>query len=616
MPGIAGLVSRAPAAACRRRLEAMLAALRYDPRYVSGTVEAPELGIYAGWVAIPGATAVAESSAATGQVTDLILAGECFDDAGSTATADVDGVRVGPAGSYRGDLDGWLRTLNGQFSGLLIDRVRGRACLFNDRYGAERLYVHEDGEALHFASEAKSLLRILPDTRAFDEDGVAQFLNFGCTLGTRTLFRGISLVEGASAWTFERGATRRRRYFTPSEWERQPSLSAAVFRERLEANFTQWLTRYVRGASRIGISLTGGLDSRMIMSALPALTSSPVCYTFAGPQGETLDARIGARVAGACGLEHHALRLGEDFLADYGRHLDRTVYATDGTAGATAAHEVYLNAKARALAPVRLTGNFGSEVLRGMSTFKNIGLAREVVASGFRPTFEAAGGPLEGCEQPVTFAAFREVPWKLFGLLAAARSQLTVRTPYLDNDLVALVYRAPSGVRQSPDSAMRLIAHGRRDLAAIPTDRNVVGEGRGLAYWLGRVYAEIAFKLDYLHQEQSLPGTTRLLAALARMDRFGLFGAHKWLPYRHWFRGPIAVFVRDALCDASTRRLPFWNARLLPTLADDHVRDRRNNVIEINAILTLSAIDRLLLRDHASVDECPLTLASDIPSNA
>src|SRR5206468_813556 len=126
--------------------------------------------------------------------------------------------------------------------------------------------------------------------------------------------------------------------------------------------------------SRIGISLTGGLDTRMIMACLPDLPKPPICYTFAGLHGETLDARVAARVASECGLEHRLLRIGPDFLSEYGNYVDRTVYVTDGCAGAVGAHEIYLNAQARRLAPLRLTGNFGSEVLRSMSTFKTVGL--------------------------------------------------------------------------------------------------------------------------------------------------------------------------------------------------------------------------------------------------
>jgi asparagine synthase (glutamine-hydrolysing) len=490
--------------------------------------------------------------------------------------------------------ENWVARLNGLFSGLLIDRRRARALLFNDRYGMERIYVHETETGTYFASEAKALLRVLAATRSFDETSVAQFLTFGCPVDGRTLFRGIRLLEGGSLWTFEGGTCRKRRYFTPEEWERQPPLSADDFQTAFEQSFKKALPRYLKGPSRIGISATGGLDTRMIMACLPELPTPPICYTFTGVQGLTMDARLAARVATECGFEHRLLPLGPDFLSDYAAHVDRTVYVTDGTAGPVWTHEIYLNRHARCLAPVRLTGNFGSEVLRSASTLKNVGLSRELIAPDFRARVETSANDLPGRgAHAITFAAFHEIPWQMFGIVASANSQLTFRTPYLDNDLVGLAYRAPLIVRQSATSAVRLVEGARPRLAAIPTDRAVVAGHKNAGYVIKRVLAEIAFKLDYMHQEAPPRGFGQFFAVL---DRMRLLGLHKWLPYRLWFQKELAPLVTDTLTDPATVELPFWNRPALSQIAHDHVKGTRNYVREINAVLTLATVDRLLMR--------------------
>ncbi len=104
------------------------------------------------------------------------------------------------------------------------------------------------------------------------------------------------------------------------------------------------------------------------MACRPDSARDIVCYTFSGEKGLTLDDRLATQVARACGLEHRLLRIGSDFFSDFAGYVDRTVYITDGCLGVLGAHEIYLNAQAWPLAPVRLTGNFGSEVLRGVST--------------------------------------------------------------------------------------------------------------------------------------------------------------------------------------------------------------------------------------------------------
>jgi asparagine synthase (glutamine-hydrolysing) len=73
-------------------------------------------------------------------------------------------------------------------------------------------------------------------------------------------------------------------------------------------------------------------------------------------------------------------------------------------------------------------------------------------------------------------------------------------------------------------------------------------------------------------------------------------GLHKYLPYRPWFRRELANYVTDVLTDPQTARLPYWNAGALSSIARDHVAGRRNYVREINTVVTLAAVDRLLVR--------------------
>ena len=367
----------------------------------------------------------------------------------------------------------------------------------------------------------------------------------------------------------------------------------AEFQERFKAI----LPRYFESESNIGISLTGGLDTRMIMACRPLSATKQVCYTFEGRTGETLDTRLAARVAKACGCAHHIVRLGPDFFSDFGSNVDRTVYTTDGCLGATGAHEIYLNRLARQLAPTRLTGNYGSEILRGVSTFKPLGLSPRLLNPHFA-TFADSVAKLSTKENPVTFAAFHEVPLKLFGSLAASRSQVVFRSPYLDNELVALAYQAPNGLRRSQYHGLSFIRHNSDILSKIPTDKGYTSDGSRLAEVARRCFSRVTFKLDYFYSE----GLPHLLSPLdPYLCSFGstakMLGLHKYLHYRIWFRNELARYVQDVLRDTRTRQMPFWDSTLLEYLASEHIHGRKNYVLEINAVLTLEAIERLLFRD-------------------
>ena len=153
------------------------------------------------------------------------------------------------------------------------------------------------------------------------------------------------------------------------------------YESELQKTFQRILPRYIEPEATIGISLTGGLDTRMIMACLPKTNLSYTILYIRRPKKDlTLDARLAARIAASLGLEHRALHIGPDFLRNFDTLLDKTVYVTDGCAGVLSSHEIYFNAKARQISPVRLTGNFGSEVFRSVSTFKPLGLQAQLLS--------------------------------------------------------------------------------------------------------------------------------------------------------------------------------------------------------------------------------------------
>jgi asparagine synthase (glutamine-hydrolysing) len=488
------------------------------------------------------------------------------------------------------------------FAGVIVDPVNERLVLFNDRYGSERIYFCERPGMVFFASEAKALLSVLPESRALDDAGVADFLAYGCVRGGRTLFRGVELLPGGSILRFDRGhASERTRYFVPAEWEVQESLSPAAFSKAFEQSFAEVLPRYFSASERVGISITGGLDTRMIMACRPR-PSIARCYTYAADRGETLDVALGRQIAQTCGLQHDVLRLGPDFLTRFGQHLDETVWVTDGCAGALGAHELPLSRLARELSTIRLTGNYGSEVLRGVSTYKPLGLSESLIHDDFGDRLAEARNA-QTLSHPITRAAFEEIPEHLFGTLAAARAVLTVRTPYLDNALVRLAYAAPSFARRSTRSAVDLIAHRDPELALIPTDRGLIPAHPNGALNVRSLFEAVVCKLDYLHKE-GLPGwMSGLEPAFRGLSMLGLLGRHKFLAYRRWFQVELAPYIREVLSDPRTAQMPYWNGGSLASFAEDHISGRCNHLKEIDAVLTLEAVQRVLLEGSQAVPD-------------
>jgi asparagine synthase (glutamine-hydrolysing) len=590
MPGIIGIINQTPASCSSHLVNDMVSVMSYEDFYKSGTYFDPEAGIGAGFVGFK------ESrdgifSEPSGNIV-LAFSGDCFVADGAATGATI--IQM-----YERDGEQMLEQLNGLFCGLLIDKRRKKTLLFNDRYGIRRIYYHESGGNFYFASEAKALLRILPELREFNPEGVADYLSFGCTLDWKTLFRGIDILPGGSAWIYEAGRWRKGKYFTPETWESQPQLAAGDYEELLPETFKKILPRYFESCSKTGIALTGGMDTRMIMACRPKNNALTTCYTFSGNNGKTLDDKIAARVAAAEHLEHKRVRLEADFFSNFSKYADKTVFSTDGCAGISNSHENYFNRKARELAPVRLTGNYGSEIMRAISWFKPLSLSPRLFNPGLRPIIQSTAARLaEHKGRPMTFGAFKEVPWNLYGNLSAGWSQLQFRTPYLDNELVALAFQAPEAVRKSPNLPLRIVSENNDLLAQIPTDRGYANENSGPRFLARRIFAEVTFKLDYYNNE-GFPNALAPLEPLLKTagSWLGLLGLHKFLNYRNWFQNEFAPYVRDTVSASQGRLGEFFDSGFLETMTEEHIDRKKNWTLEINAVLTLEAIERLLFRE-------------------
>lgn len=493
--------------------------------------------------------------------------------------------------------EGWLRNRNGWFFGLVVDKPNSRITLFNDRFGMERCYLWEGDDTLLFSSDAKAILRAVPESRAFDLDGVAEQVTYGCTLQNRTLFNGISRLPAASCWTFEKGTcVRKSIYFNPREWEDQEELLETDFHEQFRQTFSDVVRKYRGIEGSVGLSLTGGWDSRMILAGWNALPGEVPCYTFCGETGETKDLALARKIAAIARQEHHPLRLDDDFFNNFSGLAEETVRVTSGACGLWDSHEIFLNRKAREIRPVRMTGNFGSEVIREVNGFKDLGLDRSLLLPDFLPHMDRAKATMEATRpsHPVTFAAFREIPWRLWGTVRCASSQVVFRTPYMDNELLALLYRAPKRLRRGTAVPERFVKTANVGLAKLPTDRGPSAMSGPWAGTVRRLQARMSFKADYWLSEGMPSFLIPCESPLRATGRLFFPRRHKYLQYRTWFRERLSKQIAEIHSVTSASLPAVFDKAFSSEILGCHLRAEANFLSELNTALSLGLTGNLL----------------------
>jgi asparagine synthase (glutamine-hydrolysing) len=610
MPGIVGIVAPHVSPKEKAELERMVRVIRHEPSYLSGSFFEESLGVGLGWTAHSGSFSDCVPSWNERRDVCLLFAGEEFSDPAVLSELRRKGHEFEEANAsylvhlYEESGVDFLEKLNGCFGGVLIDLRRREAVLFNDRYGLSRIYYSEVEGVFYFASEAKALLAVLPNTRQLDSRGMGELLACGCVLQNRTIFSRISVLPGGAKWSFvPRSPPKREAYFSKGEWEEATPLGPDEFYEELKSTFRRVLPKYFGGKSPIGMSLTGGLDGRMIMAWANQGPGSLPCYTFGSRYRDCTDVTIARAVAQAAGQPHRVIPVGADFHQHFGVLAEKSLYYSDGMMDVTGAVELYVNGIARQIAPVRLTGNYGSEVLRGNVAFKPRALSPELYGSDYLASGETAAATYrqERADRLISFIAFKQVPWHHTSRLSVERTQLTMRSPFLDNELVRLMYRAPADLAVSAQPALRLVADGNRKMSAIPTDRGLLFRPRPLVTKAWNTYNEFTFKAEYAYDygmPQSLARVDHYLRAF-HLERVFL-GRHKFHHFRIWYRDELSRCVKDMLLDSQAQSRPMFRRGALEKLVSDHLRGRRNYTSEIHQAFTCELIHRQLIERNWS----------------
>ena len=230
-------------------------------------------------------------------------------------------------------VEGWrlrgpdiLEALSGMFAFGIWDDLEKVWILARDRAGIKPLYyaIPRPG-ALVFASEIKPILPFLPVVSP-DPEALCNYLLYSWVAGPQTIFEGVRHLPPGH-WALWRPSDTQlvhRPYWEPSAERSGLGFEAAA--DELEARFDQAVKAHMVADVPVGITLSGGLDSSAVLSAMIKMTDPAALDAFTIGFGladdETPFARIMAEHAG---IRHHTRTVPKERVAvDFAR-LVRTL---------------------------------------------------------------------------------------------------------------------------------------------------------------------------------------------------------------------------------------------------------------------------------------------------
>ncbi|MFH1078538.1 MAG: asparagine synthase (glutamine-hydrolyzing) [Patescibacteria group bacterium] len=259
--------------------------------------------------------------------------------------------------------DECFRQLNGMFAIAIWDVRAGRLVLARDRLGKKPLYWTARNGTVWFASEMKALLAGGAVERDIDLVSLGQYFRTDAVPTPRSIFRGASKLEPASAIAWRNGSVER----TWSFWscptlpvETSPTDAVAGLGMRIDAAVADRLISDVP----LGLFLSGGIDSAVVAESASRQSSTPLKAFTIGFEEASHDETPAARaVASALHLDHHVETLAPGDALDM---LDEAVQLLDEPlADSSILPQLLLSRFTRKHVTVALSGDGGDELLLG-----------------------------------------------------------------------------------------------------------------------------------------------------------------------------------------------------------------------------------------------------------
>lgn len=499
----------------------------------------------------------------------------------------------------------FVHQLNGAFALAIWDTQARKLVIANDRLGLHPTYYAQVDGRLLFGAGVRAILADTAVPRAPDHIALAQFLTFDHCLDDRTFVAAVRLLPPASLLTWQDG----RLSITPTWRPKQPRHYDLIgehdwIDRTIAAMQTAVKRQSAAGDLRLGMLLSGGLDSRYLLALMRQGLANNEFHTFTWGIPGCDDARFAGEVAARLGTTHHFFELRPEWLLGL---ADECVRRVDGMGNVVNLHAratldqqapfadvIYKGFLGDAMAgfaqmhqhwadyddETRLHAHLSVHRMQGVLTFEQTerdelltpdfraGVGNAVWDS-YKQGMDDSGSTLLA-DQRIYFDYRQRVPRQTLNGVEMVRARTAVRLPFADNDLVDLFLQMPPGLRYERRVMRDAFIKEYTHLAKIP----IPNDGLPMIDCGRDVYLRFLRLLRWHLSKASFLGVHYP-------------GRRPYKDYANWFRGPLRSWIEDTLLDKRHLERGDYNPDVVRRLVNEHLSGQASHTIKLGALMSI-----------------------------
>jgi asparagine synthase (glutamine-hydrolysing) len=169
--------------------------------------------------------------------------------------------------------------LNGMFGLAIWDEVNSRLILARDAFGIKLVYYKIKDSRLYFGSEVRAVLAGTNEAAQVDAGALNLFLRYRYTPSPYTVFEGIRKLAPGTMLICENSDYRVKRWYRYKPKPFSPVKSVAQAEDELSELYQHSVRRHLLSDVPVGLLLSGGMDSGLLLALMKMHGSSWPTYT-------------------------------------------------------------------------------------------------------------------------------------------------------------------------------------------------------------------------------------------------------------------------------------------------------------------------------------------------
>jgi asparagine synthase (glutamine-hydrolysing) len=210
-----------------------------------------------------------------------------------------------------------LNRLNGMFGLAIWDTRTKRLILARDPFGIKLIYYRIDRGRVYFGSEIRAVSAGTHERAEVDPISLNLFLRYRYTPSPYTVFKGVRKLAPGTMLVFENGASSLRRWYNYRPAPCSPAKTPGKAQEELAELYKQSIKRHLLSDVPVGLLLSGGVDSGLLLALMNLYGKSWRTYTVGYGSSFGDDELIDAQeTASFFHSQHASVRLDRETFED------------------------------------------------------------------------------------------------------------------------------------------------------------------------------------------------------------------------------------------------------------------------------------------------------------